>query len=170
MPKSDKPVLSKSSHFSSLLPNFHTKGVPLISNKYHYLYNRRSYYNKSSRWFPNLSSRKKEKKLKNAIFKLWQKKKYIDIKQNSFGESINLLLSLDNAQLWKHIYQYHLMQPHKQTHHNYTSPSIHVSHYVKRWAPIIAALTVRDSAPVPLELLLWVATIFFFTLFGKIHI
>ena len=91
-----------------------------------------------------------------------RKKKYIDIKQNSFRESINLLLSLDNAQLWKHIYQYHLMQPHKQTHHNYTSPSIHVSHYVKRWAPIIAALTVRDSAPVPLELLLWVATIFFF--------
>lgn len=54
---------------------------------------------------------KKKKKLKNAIFKLWRKKKFIDITQNSFDESIIFKAFLDNAQLLRNIYQYHLMQP-----------------------------------------------------------
>lgn len=55
-----------------------------------------------------LSFRKK-KKLKNAIFKLWQKI-FFDIKQNSFNKSIIFKAILDNAQLLRNIYQYHLMQ------------------------------------------------------------
>lgn len=32
-------------------------------------------------------------------------------------------------------------------HHNYTSLPIHFSHYGKRWATLIAAMTWRDSLP-----------------------
>lgn len=54
---------------------------------------------------------KKKEEVKKCNIQTVAKKKFIDIKQNSFDESIIFKAFLDNAQLLRNIYQYHLMQP-----------------------------------------------------------